>query len=356
MKFIHIADVHIGAHPEAGKAYSANREREIFDSFKRIVEECEKEKIDLLLIAGGLFHRQPLHRELKEIDYLFSKLTVTKVVFVTGSTDYIKENTYYPTFQWSKNVYPILTEDLSCVEINSLQLAIYGCSYHKSQVEEQKLLAPIKRVNQRYHILLGYGGSKNYMPFRVEELEQLSYDYVALGYLHSPTILVENKIAYAGSLEPIRITDTGKHGYIQGELTTDSEGRTYTNIEFKEFASRQYVKMEIEVDTQMTNEDIKNKLLNMTKQRGIQHMYQFVLKGKRNTKVNFLMEEFESITNIVNITDQTLPAYDLKGLEEANSDNLLGAFIRSFENVVEDSVEFMALCEGIEAIEEAKKG
>lgn len=356
MKFIHIADVHIGAHPEAGAAYSGNREREIFDSFKKVVEECEREKIDVLLIAGGLFHRQPLLRELKEIDYLFSKLTVTKVVFVTGSTDYIKENTYYSTFQWSKNVYPILSENLSCIELKSLNLAIYGCSYYKEGITEQKLVEVIEKAEQRFHILLGYGGSKNYMPFKLEELNGLFYDYVALGYLHSPTILVENKIAYAGSLEPIRITDTGKHGYMQGELYVDVEGRNCTKVEFKEFASRQYVKMEVDIDPQMINEDVKKKLLDMREQRGCQHMYQFVLKGKRNPKVKFLIEEFDTTGNIVNITDRTLPSYDLKKLEESNSDNLLGAFIRSFENVTEDSVEYMALCEGIEAIEEAKKG
>jgi DNA repair exonuclease SbcCD nuclease subunit len=35
---------------------------------------CEKEKTDLLLIAGDLFNGQPLLRELKEADYLLGNL------------------------------------------------------------------------------------------------------------------------------------------------------------------------------------------------------------------------------------------------------------------------------------------
>src|SRR5699024_12122873 len=69
MKFIHIADVHLGAQPDAGRAYSKERPRELWDALERVLDVCEEEQTDLLLIAGYLFHRQPLLRELKELDY-----------------------------------------------------------------------------------------------------------------------------------------------------------------------------------------------------------------------------------------------------------------------------------------------
>ena len=43
-----------------------------------MIEICEKEEMDLLLIVGDLFHRQPLLRELKEVGYLLGKLDVYK--------------------------------------------------------------------------------------------------------------------------------------------------------------------------------------------------------------------------------------------------------------------------------------
>ena len=50
MRFIHIADVHLGAEPDAGKAYSKRRAEEIWDSFVQVVSLCENEQTDLLLI------------------------------------------------------------------------------------------------------------------------------------------------------------------------------------------------------------------------------------------------------------------------------------------------------------------
>ena len=89
MKFIHIADVHLGVHPDAGTAYTEKRPKEIWDTFERIIGICQKEQTDLLLIAGDLFHRQPLLRELKEVNYLFSALTHTKVVLIAGNHDFV---------------------------------------------------------------------------------------------------------------------------------------------------------------------------------------------------------------------------------------------------------------------------
>lgn len=71
VKWIHIADVHLGASPDAGDVYSKVRPQELWDTFAEVIDICEREQMDLLLIAGDLFHRQPLKKELKEVDYYF---------------------------------------------------------------------------------------------------------------------------------------------------------------------------------------------------------------------------------------------------------------------------------------------
>ena len=60
MRFIHMADVHLGAVPDSGCPWSAFRENEIWETFVRVIDQIREEKIELLLIAGDLFHRQPL--------------------------------------------------------------------------------------------------------------------------------------------------------------------------------------------------------------------------------------------------------------------------------------------------------
>ena len=108
MRFIHTADLHLGVKPDAGSAYTKGRPEEIWESLRGLLARCEKEQIDLLLIAGDLFHRQPLLRELKELNSMFEALTHTKVVFTAGNHDYLKPNSMYRNFRWAGNVTPLL--------------------------------------------------------------------------------------------------------------------------------------------------------------------------------------------------------------------------------------------------------
>ena len=45
MRFIHIADVHLGAQPDAGPLYSENRGRELWDTFEYVLGVCEDDEI-----------------------------------------------------------------------------------------------------------------------------------------------------------------------------------------------------------------------------------------------------------------------------------------------------------------------
>ena len=99
MRFIHIADVHLGAVPDKGYPWSEEREKEIWRSFQRVICQVGRTEADLLLIAGDLFHRQPLKRELKEVNYLFSTIPDTKVILMAGNHDYIKKDSFYRDFR-----------------------------------------------------------------------------------------------------------------------------------------------------------------------------------------------------------------------------------------------------------------
>ena len=89
-----------------------------------MLQVCEDERVDLLLIAGDLFHRQPLLRELKEVDYLFSKLTHTKIVLIAGNHDYVKPDSYYRKYKWSSEVYFLLDGTLDDVEFPEIETCV----------------------------------------------------------------------------------------------------------------------------------------------------------------------------------------------------------------------------------------
>ena len=109
----------------------------MWNSLERLVKVCEEEQVDLLLIAGDLFHRQPLLRELKEVDYLFSQLTHTKIVFIAGNHDYLKPSSYYLTYQWKSQVYPLLEQTMGFVEFEELGTSVYGFSYGQKEIREE---------------------------------------------------------------------------------------------------------------------------------------------------------------------------------------------------------------------------
>ena len=95
MRFIHTGDIHLGATPESKRPWAANRGDEIWNTLERLIKKIKIDPVDLLIIAGDMFHRQPLLRELKEVDYLFSTIPDTKVVLCAGNHDAIKKGSFY---------------------------------------------------------------------------------------------------------------------------------------------------------------------------------------------------------------------------------------------------------------------
>lgn len=216
MKFIHIADVHLGAEPDAGKAYSKRRPEELWESFVRVISLCEREQIDLLLIAGDLFHRQPLLRELKEVNALFAKLTHTQVVLIAGNHDYIRSDSYYLTFQWNENVHPLLGKNTQYVVLAQLDTAVYGFSYERREIPEARYDGLQAQHKAEIEILLAHGGDEKHIPINRNMLRRSGFDYIAFGHIHKPQIVIKEMAAYAGALEPIDKNDTGRHGFIRG--------------------------------------------------------------------------------------------------------------------------------------------
>ena len=87
MKFIHTADIHWGMVPDSDRPWGKKREQAIRLTFQAIIEDARDSRADLLLISGDLFHRQPLARDLKEVNYLFSTIPGTRVVIIAGNHD-----------------------------------------------------------------------------------------------------------------------------------------------------------------------------------------------------------------------------------------------------------------------------
>lgn len=316
-----------------------------------MIHICEEQKIDLLLIAGDLFHRQPLLRELKEVNYLFSTLTVTQVVLIAGNHDYMKWNSYYREFEWADNVHPLFGDTLQAVEFPNLETCVYGFSYYQKEITEYKYRTAKPWGKQKIEILLAHGGDESHIPIRKEELINLGYDYIAMGHIHKPGVIEENRIQYSGALEPIDKNDTGSHGYIYGEI----KGNTVTT-KFIPLAQREYIHMKVELDESMTAIGIKELVKEMIKRQGEENIYKIILKGFTDVDEEMLLSVMNGMDNVLEIINDTKPSYKLKELKEQNSNNLLGRYIESLEGAQKDSIEYQALYIGVEALLSTKRG
>lgn len=355
MKFIHIADVHLGARPDAGNAYSEEREREIFNALERVARACKEEEAELLLIAGDLFHRQPLLRELKEANDLFASIEGTQVILIAGNHDYLKRDSYYRTFSWAKNVHMILGGQISVVELPELSTAVYGLSYYGKEIRERSYDHAFPEKRQKYEILIAHGGDERHIPIQKEKLRSLGYDYIALGHIHKPSCLLntfhESRMEYSGALEPIDKNDTGPHGFILGELKEES-----CRIRFVPCSLRQYVHLEVTAEKKMTNRGLKALIRKQIEAAGAQNIYKVTVKGFRDPDILFDLMDMDTYGNIIDLVDDTKPSYDFAKLLAQNQENLLGKYIESLIDSDEDSVEYLALCEGVQALMETRRG
>ena len=347
MRFIHMADVHLGAVPDSGCPWSAFRENEIWETFVRVIDQIREEKIELLLIAGDLFHRQPLPSQTERVSQLFASIPDTEVVWMAGSHDYLREDSAYRKVKWTKNVHGFLSEKPEVISLEKLHTKVYGCSYEHPEVTEA-IYSSIRLEDQPgIHILLAYGGDETHIPMKKED--GAGFDYVALGYRHIPGVLVQNQMAYAGSPEPIRLEETGTHGVVYGEITEDEQGQYHTQITLVPCACRSYIPLSLRIHSGTTQAALEQKVQDAIAQKGSEDIYWLRIQGYRNPELEFELEALRAYGNIVKITDETRPCYDLNRLKREKLGTKTGAYIHWFEKK-QGKVEQKALDYGLQAL------
>ncbi len=345
MRFMHIADVHLGAEPDHGYVWSKDRGREIWESFRHVIEEAKEEQVDLLLIAGDLFNRQPKEQELKEVNYLFSTLGQTAVVLIAGNHDYLRQDSPYLTFPWARNVICLFSPDCERVRLPELKTEIYGFSYHRQQITEPLVDDLVAEKNDYFKILLAHGGEPNYIPMSREHLKNAGFDYIALGHIHKPQAMIENLAVYPGALEPVDCSDFSKHGYILGESS-----RRKLKLRFVETARRQYIRAEIPVSEEDSSFSVREKIARAIEKNGTQNTYRIVLEGQRDPAFVPDVREYLQCGRVLDVEDDTVPAFRLDRLREQYRGQLIGNYIESFGIDPEDPVEKKALIYGLEAL------
>ncbi|MCZ6527922.1 MAG: exonuclease SbcCD subunit D [Candidatus Dadabacteria bacterium] len=298
IKFIHLSDIHIGlqTHGKINPATGKNtRLEDIVKSLDFVFDYALKESVDLVLIAGDIFHRENPHPT-EEIEFARRIVNLveksrTKVVMVLGNHDYPSAGGKASAVE----IFPALDiEGVTIVrkpglhtldtENGQVQIACLpwagrsglvskdeykSLSTQEIQIEiEKRLIAIIRDLasktdNSNPAIFLGHLSVRNaklsgterdtitisdpIVP--VSELNNGAFNYVALGHIHRFQNLNKDDfppIVYSGSIERIDFTEEKeKKGFVIGEIAESEEGWK-CEYEFIETPARKFLTIEID--------------------------------------------------------------------------------------------------------------
>ena len=304
--------------------------------------------MDCLFISGDLFHRQPLMKDLKEVNYLFSTAPSVKIIIIAGNHDRIRDNSALLSFTWSPNVTFLMDENLTSVYFEDINTEVHGFSYHRAEIKEPLLDDIQVPLNSRIQILMAHGGDPAHLPISFNSLELSPFSYIALGHIHKPHIVVEGKMAYCGSPEPLDLTETGPHGYYMGEIHPVT--RKLLSLKFVPASSLQYVPLAVNVSKDTTNGELSDRIAREIQNRGEQNIYRFRLKGMRDPEIEFDLEQLSSRFRIAEIIDDSEPQYDFSALFAEHSSDMIGFYIQALQKDDMSPVEKKALYYGVNAL------
>lgn len=344
MKFIHISDVHLGITPDKGKPWSDIRRQEIENTFDKILDIAEERQVDLLLVAGDLYHTAPGVTELDRLDNKLSKLTKTRTVIIAGSSDYIAKDSPSDTYEFRSNTVILPAGEFSNAYFEDIDTCVTGFSYGQEEYTDNFSADIEVQRKGATNILLMYGGDAKHGPFDFRRLSGAGFDYIALGHLRKPKHMVKNRMAYPGSPEPVSHTDTGKHGFIYGQIIQGE-----TRIKWEPVACRDYYNLGLEIKPQYTAGQIESVIKKQIDKMGIRNIYRIVLKGQKGRNVEISSDDFPDNYLIYDIVDNTMFEYNVEHLMRDNEHNVLGQFIAELNNR-NDTVSKKALQYGLDAI------
>ena len=198
--------------------------------------------------------------------------------------------------------------------------------------------------------MLAHGGDATHIPMNIKSIASAGFDYVALGHIHKPQMLIRDGAAYAGALEPIDRNDLGEHGYIEGHL---ENGRLRTT--FVPFACRSYEQILLMLREDSTQASLEDMLKADLANRGRMNMYRIIIKGVRAPELMLLPEKLKTYGYVTEVLDESRPAYDLEELEKKYSGTLIGDYISYFLEKDRSAMEEKALYYGLQALLETSR-
>lgn len=302
MKFIHFADAHLDS-PFRGLSFLPSEEfNHIYQaadqSLKRIVDLALAEKVDLVLIAGDTFDSNtPSPRAQLFFAKQIKRLTDQKiqVVMIFGNHDHMKKEdllvTKTPYFKLLGNGEKV--ETVTFETKDGFAYDVIGFSYLNNHITRD-MIPDFPEKGQDYTFGLMHAQEKTqagnvYAPFTTSEVQNLNYDYFALGHIHARNNLSEDSwIVYPGNIQGRHINEKGAKGCYLGEI---DEQTKKTTIEFKQTSPIIWQAAEINLEDEIDKAGLQSKIIDALNQAKQKTYFSLTIKGAQ-----YLTEEERELT------------------------------------------------------------
>lgn len=321
MKFIHTADLHLDSKLQSHLPphLAKERQKELFDTFCRMVYYAISHGIKCIIIAGDLFDTKG--NEQKRIRQQFvsvvKKAEGIEFYYVKGNHD---NDNSLEGFENEIAGFHILGEDGTCV--NPLGKSDVVLSADRT----------FEFPKNTFNVLCLHGEINTEInPKNLSE----NIDYLALGHIHSfktGRLSDRGLWCYSGCLEGRGFDESGDKGFV---IVDTEEFRKSRKISFVPFAKRRLHKMETELYGKENFQSVAEKLRNTVSSVKSTDMVEVTLNGKIAEDSVIDLEGLEQLLSqefyFAKLKDKTLVQIDYE--KYSHDFSLKGQFVRTVQNM-----------------------
>lgn len=342
IKLVHCADIHLGSEPTFLKSKATLRGEELLLTFEKLIDFCQMEKVDILLIAGDLFESNNISdRYIKSVISAFAKIPDTIIAICGGNHDPITLDCAFYNNTLSDNV--IIFSDFQTYRFPARGFMISGAGFTSSaqsstNFHNKKAEGNLINIGIFHGDIYSSESDKN--PISVSDIENSDYDYIALGHIHARTEIIRHDnvfYAYSGCLEGRGFDEVGKKGFYYGEI-----GKGYNNLKFIQAGKRVHYIIDVDISSCSNLSDMEKKIeLEMHKHSKdiSRDLFKINLIGGIPQSFSFsteaLVARFSEKVFYIKVIDKTTYEVDFNVLAQENS--LMGIFAKKMLSKIENA-------------------
>jgi len=326
IKFLHAADLHLDApFSSLGREQAVLRRREQREAVRRLVDRCNAEGCQLLLLAGDLLDSAAAYPE--TLEYLRESFEACRaeVFLAPGNHDPFTPGCPYDTVAWPDHVHIFTRNCIDAVPLPELGCIVYGAAF--CAMESPALLGGFSAPRGDLAQLMVLHGERKsdsvYNPITEAEIAASGLDYLALGHIHrysGPQRAGKTAYGWPGCLMGRGFDETGEKGFILGEI--DGSG---CRTRFVPFPGRTYEILRVQA-----GENAAAAIEAALPAHTERDIYRIVLQGESEAiDTRALERHFSGRFFGLTIRDETVPKREL--WSAAGEDTLRGLFLRELK-------------------------